>query len=272
MTKRIWIPLAGALALGAMRTGHRNDARMDALKKWRYYAHRGLFDAMAGIPENSMAAFKAAKEAGYGIELDVQLAKDGIPVICHDFTLARMCRTSGLVCERTAAELHQLHLCDTGETIPLLKDVLEEIDGEVPLIVELKIRTGGDIAPLCTAVVDLLKDYNGLYCIESFDPRAVRWFYKNEPDVIRGQLYEDIYRKEGEWMYKASANLLFGFLTIPDFIAWHWNHSGILLGPVCRAIWPAMRVCWTIRSEEELQKASRIYDVFIFEGFCPVRA
>ena len=276
MMKRMWLPAAAAAAgIYAMRTGNRRDPRVEALKACRYFAHRGLHDLSRGIPENTKTAFHEARIHGYGAELDVQLTKDGIPVIYHDFHVSRLCtkedgtKAEGRLDQYDLEQLRQLRVGGTEERIPLFADVLKEANGEMPLIIELKVDKGKMIEPLCRAVLALLKDYKGLYCIESFDPRAVRWLYLNEPDIIRGQLYEDVYRTGRQWMYKASGNLLFGFLTRPDFIAYHWNHSGAVLGRICRAVMPAMKVCWTVRTPEQLEKVRRIYDVYIFEGFLP---
>ena len=275
MKKRLWLPAAAAAGIFVMRTGNRRDPRIEALKACRYYAHRGLHDRSRGIPENTLAAFHEARIHGYGAELDVQLTKDGIPVIYHDFDAARLCMNEdGTLAavnlrDHTLEELQRLRVGGTEERIPTLADVLKEANGEMPLIIELKVQYGRDIEPLCRTVLSLLEDYKGLYCIESFDPRAVRWLYRNAPDVIRGQLYEDIYRADGEWMYRASANLFFGFLTRPDFIAYHWNHSGAVLGRICRTFMPAMKVCWTVKTPEQLEKVRSTYDAYIFEGFLP---
>ena len=75
-----------------------------------HYAHRGLFDNKTNAPENSLAAFKKAVAAGYGMEFDVQLSKDDIPVVFHDATLKRMCGVGGNVWDYTLKELQQMML------------------------------------------------------------------------------------------------------------------------------------------------------------------
>ena len=266
--------LTAVLAAGylyAVYPGRRSDARIDALKRRKYYAHRGLHDAARGIPENSMEAFIRARDAGYGIELDVQLTKDGMPAVFHDRTIGRMTQGSGELKQYTYAELQEYPLMHTDSTIPLFAAVLDAIHGEVPLIVELKVHEPEEIEPLCKAVCALLDIYKGLYCLESFDPRAVYWLAKNRPDLIRGQLYESIYRDRGRWMYKASGNLLFSRLNRPDFIAFSADHGGILSRPLLHSLLGVWTVGWTVRSEEQLKKAEKKYDAFIFEGFCPDR-
>ena len=104
-----------------------------------HYAHRGLHDNQTDAPENSLKAFQLAVEAGYGIEMDVQLSKDEVPVVFHDETLKRMCGTEGKVWEYTLEELQKMKLADSDETIPTFQEVLELVGGKVPLIVEYKL-------------------------------------------------------------------------------------------------------------------------------------
>ena len=139
-------------------------------KEW-LYAHRGLHDNATEAPENSMAAFRKAADAGFGIELDIQLTKDKIPVVFHDFTLKRVCGGEGKISDYTYEELQQFHLCDSVEKIPKFEDVLKMVDGKVPLIVEFKIeRTDLSLCPLADK---MLRAYKGMYCMESFNPLGV---------------------------------------------------------------------------------------------------
>ena len=105
----------------------------------RHYAHRGLFDNDSVAPENSLAAFKKAVDAGYGIELDVQLSKDEKLVVFHDATLKRMCGIDGKVWDYTLEELQQMKLLNSNETIPTFEQFLEVVDGKVPFILEYKL-------------------------------------------------------------------------------------------------------------------------------------
>ena len=147
-----------------------------------YYAHRGLHDNASEAPENSLAAFVRAVKAGYGIEMDIQLSKDRIPVVFHDFTLKRVCGKEGKVCDYTYQELKEFKLYNSGETIPRFEDVLKAVGGRVPLIVELKVEWMDiSVCPLADA---LLQDYRGLYCIESFNPLAILWYRRYRNDVV----------------------------------------------------------------------------------------
>ena len=188
----------------------------------RYFAHRGLYDNHAGVPENSLPAFRAAAEKGYGVELDVQLSSDGAVVVFHDDTLDRICGVSGKVIDFPLAELQQMKLLDTGETLPLFTDVLAVLrQGAGPLIVELK--TGPRNTELCEKTREILRGYPGVFCIESFDPRIVLWFRKNAPEVFRGQLSQPRENYAGHLpaLYaRLLAGCRFSFLNRPDFIAY----------------------------------------------------
>ena len=187
-----------------------------------FYAHRGLYDNQRGIPENSLSAFRAAAEKGYGVELDVQLSSDGAVVVFHDDTLDRVCGVHGNVADYSLKELQRMKLLDTEEAMPLFTDVLDVLSrGAGPLIVELK--AGKRNNELCEKTRKLLRAWPGVYCVESFDPSIVNWFRKNAPDIIRGQLSMPAEH------YAAGVNLLlkrllagcrFSFINKPDFIAY----------------------------------------------------
>ncbi len=188
----------------------------------RNYAHRGLHTPDRTVPENSPAAFQRARERGYGFELDVQLSADGRVVVFHDDTLDRVTEKAGRVDAFTWDELRRMSLCGTDQTIPLFSDVLKITEGGGPLIVELK--NGPRNAELCRKTLDLLKDYKGTFCIESFNSFIVNWFHKNAPDVIRGQLsapYAEMKKGTGNSLVAfLLSRCFFTFLNKPDFIAY----------------------------------------------------
>ena len=187
-----------------------------------FYAHRGLYDNHAGVPENSLPAFRAAAEKGYGVELDVQLSSDGYVVVFHDDTLDRVCGIHGNVVDFTLAELQRMKLLDTDETMPLFTDVLDVLrQGAGPLIVELKAGKRND--ELCAKTREILRGYPDVYCVESFDPGIVSWFRKNAPEVIRGQLAmpaEHYAAGTNPVVARLLAGCRFSFLNRPDFIAY----------------------------------------------------
>ena len=164
-----------------------NHPGVEALKGWSY-AHRGLHGK--GIPENSMAAFRAALEGGYGIELDVHLLADGNLAVIHDASLKRTAGADVQIEDLTAEDLAHYRLEGTDEKIPLFRDVMALYEGKAPMIVELK-PMNGNHAALAEAACEILKDYQGIYCMESFDPRCIAWLRKNRPEIIRGQLTEN---------------------------------------------------------------------------------
>lgn len=238
------------------------------LMDW-HYAHRGLHNNESDAPENSMAAFKKAIEAGYGIELDVQLTKDRIPVVFHDETLKRVCGAEGKIRDYTYQELQQFTLCNSGERIPLFADFLKLVNGRVPLIIEIKVYENADI--VCSAADNLIKEYKGIYCIESFHPFAVQWYKEHRPEVIRGQLSSNFNtpeKRESASMFMVHY-LMTNFLCRPDFIAYDHHHKKNISRVLCRYLYGAVSVAWTIRSQKELNPAKDAFDLFIFEGFIP---
>jgi glycerophosphoryl diester phosphodiesterase len=232
-----------------------------------FYAHRGLFNNETDAPENSIPAFKKAVAVGYGIEFDVQLSKDGIPVVFHDASLKRMCGVDGNVWEYTLDELKQFKLSSSDCTIPTFDEVLKTIDGKVPLIIEYKLDVPQ--TKVCEIANERLKDYNGVYCIECFHPFALIWYKKHRPDVIRGQLCMSYWKEtkfRGKPLYLMLTYMLTNFLTRPDFIAYNHFDAGNLSRNVCRAL-GALSVAWTIKSPEQYLKAKDKFDLFIFDSF-----
>ncbi len=213
------------------------------------FAHRGLHSKDKSVPENSLSAFRLAVENGYGIELDIRFTKDKQLVVFHDDTLLRMCGTDRRVDEFTYEELQAFHLLDSTEQIPLFSEVLSLVDGQIPLLVEIK--TGPENALLCSQAYALLRQYHGPYCIESFHPMIVRWFKKNAPQILRGQLSAPPQAFEGT-LSRVSAfllsHLLTNFLARPHFIAYHKGKAPFPVR-LCQKL-GAMRAVWTLRDED----------------------
>lgn len=234
-----------------------------------YYAHRGLHNLEQGIPENTMAAFGRAVDAGYGIELDVQLSKDGQVVVFHDFDLKRVCSVDGDVSDYTYEELRRFPVCNTRERIPLLADVLKLVDGKVPLLVEMKYKNF--TSRICEEADRLLNAYHGLYSIESFHPWALMWYRRHRPEVCRGQLAMNFQRQEGNYSPERFAvrHLLLNFLGRPDFIAYDIRDKKALSKNICRKLFGCPSAAWTVKSGEQLEQARPYYDSFIFDGFRP---
>ena len=219
------------------------------------------------LPENSFTAIKRAADLGYGIEFDVHLTKDNIPVIFHDDTLYRMCGINGYLKDYTFDELQKFRLLNTNERIPALTDVLKMVNGRVPLIIEYKVEKNA--SKLCSICDKILRNYKGLYCIESFHPLAVRWYRKNRPDIVRGQLSEDFTKQKLNLPYFLLSHLIGNCYAAPDFIAYNCKHKNELSRNICRKLYKSLSVAWTVRSQDELNKISKSFDLFIFEGFVP---
>lgn len=233
------------------------------------YAHRGLHDNATEAPENSMPAFRKAVDAGYGIELDVQLTKDGIPVVFHDFTLERMCGVSGRIDTMTYEQLQQLSLMQTAEKIPTLKEVLGMVAGRVPLIVELKIEWTN--LSLCPVVQEMLARYQGVYCIESFNPLALLWYRRHYKEVMRGQLSTN-FRRDGNSknaFHFFLSHLLMNWATSPDFIAYNCQFKEEPGRRICRKLYKNLSVGWTVKSQKQLESLKKDFDIFIFDSFIP---
>jgi len=231
------------------------------------FAHRGLHNGERA--ENSMSAFRAAKEARFGIELDVRLSKDGELVVFHDPTLKRVCGVEGRVIDFTAEELSKLSLSGTSDGIPTFREVLELIDGAVPLLVEIKMDMGED-SPV-EKLVELLDGYHGEYIVESFNPLALRTLRKLRPKIPRGILSSNFTKQDeykGKFLYFLLENLYLNFLMRPDFIAYdkagHSNYNLRLI----RRTFSTPLFAWTVRSEEEeVQAISDGFDTVIFEQY-----
>lgn len=234
-----------------------------------YYAHRGLHDNNSEAPENSISAFKKAIEAGYGIELDVQLTKDRIPIVFHDDTLKRVCGVKGSAKDYTYAELMKFRLFDTNERIPKLADVLALVNGQVPLIIELKFPENP--TTVCFYADTVIKNYKGVYCIESFHPLAVKWYKDHHPEVVRGQLSSNFIKSKDDTNPAETLVhfLVTNFLSKPDFIAYDHRYKNNISRLACRYIFRSLSVSWTIKSQKELDACKDDFDLFIFEKFEP---
>ncbi|MBQ8408516.1 MAG: glycerophosphodiester phosphodiesterase [Clostridia bacterium] len=231
------------------------------------YAHRGLHDGnTAGLPENSLAAFELACREGYGIELDVQLSRDGEVMVFHDYTLIRMTGVDKKLCELSAEELRKLSLAGTDQTIPTFAEVLSLIDGRVPILVELKGENFD--TSLCPKVAELLSAYKGSYCIESFNPLLIKDMKKYLPDSYRGLLYTNACRdkKKATVINVAVSLMLLNFLAKPNFIAFNRIDRSSLPVKLTTGLYRAPKFVWTVRSVQDLETAHKNGEHPIFEN------
>ena len=244
-------------------------ARSRDIKKYAKvkFAHRGLHGD--GAAENSLTAFRAAADAGFGIELDVRLSKDGVLMVFHDDTLERVTAAEGRVDAYTAEELCKMRLMDTDDCIPTLDEVLKVVDGRVTLLVEIKEDPG--VSAVSEALAKRLADYNGPYVVESFNPLSLATFSKALPKVSRGILshryYE--YEKYRKPLYFLLQILLFNRICRPSFVAYDHRHAGSPALKLARHL-GAVTYAWTVRSAEEERAAYKNgFDSVIFEGYIP---
>lgn len=238
------------------------------------YAHRGLWNTNdpgeQNRPENSLAAFRAAVDKGYGIELDVHRTKDGALVVHHDDSLKRMTGVDIHIADSTLADVRACKL-PNGEPIPTYDEVLDVVAGRIPMVVEVKVEQGNH-AELCRAVNERMQRYTGPWCLESFSPSAVKWFRRNAPEIIRGQLAFD-HAGQGKTAFLFLRNLgiatmLQNWYARPDFIAFEaksvkWHSLSIHL---LRLMKPWF-VAWTVRSQADMDKYRKNWDLQIFERF-----
>ena len=227
------------------------------------YAHRGLHGD--GVPENSLVAFDLACREGYGIELDVQLSRDGEVVVFHDATLTRMTGVGKKVCELDSDELSQLSLGDTDSKIPTLSEVLRQVDGRVPLLVEMKgENTSTALVPRLACI---LREYTGPYCIESFNPLLIHEMKKHLPDAYYGQLYTDVCRdkKKRSALNIALTLMATNCLSRPDFISYNKRDRHTLPVILTTKLFRARKFVWTVKGEDEISLARKYKELAIFE-------
>lgn len=228
-------------------------------------AHRGLHTPDRSVPENTLEAFRLAVENGYGIEFDVHLTADERLVVFHDDTVDRLTEYEGSVESYTYDELRNMGIAGTENVMPLFSEVLDLVNGRAPMIIELK--TGHDDVILCSKVRDALRDYEGPYCIESFNPYIVGWWRRNAPDVLRGQLScrsESLGKKLSFAERFALGNLLTNCVSRPNFVAYGLCENKPIMVKLCEAL-GAMKVCWTSHSRQN--EAGN--DTVIFEFYRP---
>lgn len=224
------------------------------------FAHRGLHGP--GVPENSPSAFAAALARGFGIECDTHKSSDGQAIVFHDWELDRLTAETGPLSDRSAAQLGAISLSGSTDTIPTLRQVLDQVNGRVPIIIEVKSRRDVRIGALCLSVRRILEGYQGPHAVMSFDPRISRWFARNSPHTVRGLVVT-------EERDKALPGRLRRHLALwharPDFLAYDIRDlPGRFPSAQRRRGLPI--VTWTVRSAEHLARARENADAPTVEG------
>ena len=257
------------LVLASIKPGRRRDELLKPFEEV-LIAHRGLFDNDSDAPENSMAAFRRAVDAGYGIELDVQMSSDGRLFVFHDDDMERMTGKKICVTKQTYEELCRYPLGKSRERVPLFQDVLELVDGKVPMVIEIKV--GFDYKATTMAVAKMLESYHGIYCMECFNPLALGWYRRNVPGIARGQLSMDYKLHPAKLpgiLRFLLTHLMLNFISRPDFVSYHHSDSYKLGFRIFRNLFHGKTAAWTIRSQEELEKNRKLFSIFIFDRFIP---
>ena len=239
----------------------------------RPIAHRAYHDKDQGRPENSPAAIRAAVAAGYGIEIDLQLSADGVPMVFHDYALDRLTEAKGPIALRSAAELGATRLRHGTEGIPTLAQVLDIVAGKVPLLIEIKDQDGAmgpNVGQLEAATAETLKGYDGPLAVMSFNPHSMQAMAQLAPDIARG-LTTSSYAA-ADWP-TLSADTCDRLREIPDFDvvgASFISHEASDLGRPRVGALKASGVpilCWTIRSPMAEAEARKIAVNVTFEGY-----
>lgn len=236
----------------------------------RLIAHRGLYENGTDHPENTLAAFERAAQAGYGIELDVRLTSDNQLVVAHDTDLQRLCGLPATFRETPYDQLRELPVLGSAQTVPSFADVLGLIAGRVPLVVEIKPELADSLT--CRLTDQALRDYPGAYCIESFDPRVLLWYRLHRPDVLRGQLGEDVSQDIGTGLgplNRLLSAMVFNAVTAPHFIAYNIRDAASPALHWWRRRLRCPLIAWTVKTPAELAKAQHSFAAYIFEGFTP---
>lgn len=236
-------------------------------------AHRAYHDDAAGQPENSRAAIRAAIAAGYGIEIDLQLSKDGVPMVFHDETLERLTVETGWLCDRSAAELSAIQLKSSEEGIPTLTEILALVAGRVPLLIELKdqtLRMAETDGRLEAATAATLAEYLGPVAAMSFNPHSIAHMASLAPDLPRGLTTSAYDPTDWAPLPPETCDHL---RAIPDYDrvgATFISHEATDLSRprvAELAAKGAAILCWTIRSPEAEATARRIAQNITFEGY-----
>jgi glycerophosphoryl diester phosphodiesterase len=232
----------------------------------RPLAHRGLHDAGAGIVENTPTAIRAAINAGYGIELDLQITADGEAIVHHDHELGRLTQGSGRIADMTVAALKAVPFKAASDRLITLRELCTLVAGRAVMALELKSRFDGDLR-LASHTAQVLSSYSGPVAVMSFDPDLVEAIRKFAPTLTRGIIAERRY----DWanfspaVKRRLAFLLHANRTRPHFVAYAVHDLPALAPWIARNIFGLPLLTWTVRDDRDRQTAARFADQIIFE-------
>ena len=229
----------------------------------RSIAHRGLHSET--VSENSLQAFRLAIEGGYAIEIDIHLLKDGELAVVHDSNLSRVTGQEVVVEELTSMQLANYPLTKNGEKIPTLKETLALVDGQAPLLIELKFENGFDKRQ-ADALLDQLANYpyKDMVALQSFHPAAVKYLKKKTKEYSVGFLTSYKLGKGKLVTYLLKSLALHGWMRA-DFVSYDITYLPNKY--VLKMRKKGYQVLtWTVRTFEAAEKAKTVADNIIFEG------
>ena len=185
-------------------------------------------------------------------------------MVFHNAELARLTGQSGPLAQRSAAELGRIKLSGSSDTIPTLRQLLDQLQGQVPVLIEIKSAGGslGKVAALCLAVRRVLEGYQGPHAIMSFDPRMVRWFALHAPQTVRGLVVTEENAKALPGMIRRRLSL---WHAKPDFLAYDIRDLPSRFAAAQRSRGLPV-LTWTVRSAEHQERAAKYADAPIAEG------
>ncbi len=235
-------------------------------------AHRALHGVSDGRPENSKAAIRAACDAGYGIEIDIQRSADDEAMVFHDYDLARLTGESGSVLDRSAQQLQQIRLRGGDEGIPTLAEVLDLVAGRVPLLIEIKDQDGAmgpRVGPLEKSVADTLEGYGGPVAVMSFNPNSVQKMAEYSPGIVRGLVSGAPEVRRWGILPETTERLS----RIADYEAAGCSFISHEVADLSNPRVAALKqqgahiLCWTVKSPEQEAQARKTADNITFERY-----
>ena len=237
----------------------------------QFIAHRGLYDDTH--PENTLGAFEEAIKNNYAIEFDVRMLADGTLVIFHDESLSRMTGKDGYLCKLNYKDIKDIKVNNSNYSIPTFMEALKLINGQVPILIEIKNSSIKKIGIMEQMICELLKDYKGEFAICSANPYVLSWFKQHKPEFLRG-IISSFYKNEKEgrkyvksWVVRfILRRMLLNKKTKPDFISYHWNN---LPNRFVNKYKNLPILAWTVQNKEEYMQVIKHADNIIFEHFKP---
>lgn len=234
-------------------------------------AHRGLFDPAEGRIENTRRAFQAAIDADLGIECDVRPAAGGLPVVFHDDTIDRLIDGSGPVSALTEADLADLRYRGQDDTIQTFSELLDQVAGRVPLLVEIKSEWEPPDHRFLFRLCRMAAYYDGPIALMSFDPAVIAVARQYAPQVPRG-IISGSYAGDGWWNDRIDAERasrlrdLAEGETEPDFYAYEVQALTLDAPRRAREQFGIPMFTWTVRTEHDRELAEQFADAPIFEN------